>query len=133
MIKDFEEKSKKEIIEIIKKIILSWVEGHPENLRNYFHENMMIVSPELKVLGKGIEECIKGYSDFINQATIIEHNISEPEIYVFENTAIASYKYDFAWEIKGKSYKESSQNLFAFTYTDNNWLAVWRKIIPQNK
>ncbi len=130
MIKDFEEKSKKEIIEIINKINSSWIESNPESLRNYFHDNIMIVSPELKVLGKGIEECIKAYTDFINQATIIEHNISEPEIYVFENTAIASYKYDFAWELKGKSYRESSHNLFVFTYTDSRWLAVWRKILP---
>lgn len=30
---DFEEKSKKEINEIIKNMNLSWVEGHPENLK----------------------------------------------------------------------------------------------------
>ncbi len=43
MIKDIEEKSKKEIIEIIKQINLSWVEGHPENLRDYVDENRIIV------------------------------------------------------------------------------------------
>lgn len=127
---NFKEKSKKEIIEIIKKINLSWVEGRPENLSNYFHENMMIVSPELKVMGKGREECIKSYTDFINQATINEYKESEPEIYVWGNTAIASYKYDIAWEMKGKSFKEPGQDLFVFTYTNGKWLAVWRKVIP---
>ena len=133
MSKDFVEKSKKEINEIIKKIIVASTEGHPENLKHYYHENMMIVSPELKVLGKGIEACIKGLTDFINQATIIEHHESEPEIDVFENTAIASYKYDFTWEMKGKSHKESGHSLFVFTYTGGKWVAVWRKLVPIKK
>ena len=124
---DFDRKSKKEIDAIIKKINLSWVKGHPENL----HENMMIVSPELKVMGKGKEACIKSYSDFISQATVTEYSEAEPEIYVFGNTAIASYKYDIAWETNGQSFKESGRDLFVFTHADGKWLAVWRKLIPQ--
>jgi hypothetical protein len=78
----------------------------------------MIVSPELKVMAKGKDECIKSYADFLSQATLNEYNPSEPQICVFGNTAIASYKYDVGWEMNGKSFKESGQNLFLFTQTD---------------
>lgn len=127
---DFEEKSKREISEIIKKINLSWVEGRPENLAEYIHENMMIVSPELKIMGKGKETCIKSYADFVNQATVNKYDESEAEIYVWGSTAIASYEYDVEWEMNGKSYKEQGRDLFVFTYENGKWLAVWRKVIP---
>ncbi len=130
---DFEEKSKKEITGVIKNINLSWVEGHPENLGEYFHENMMIVSPELEVKGKGKEACIKSYVDFINRAKVNGYTLGDPDIYVFGNTAIVSYKYDIAWEMNGQLFKESGRDLFVLTRADGKWLAVWRKLIPKKE
>jgi hypothetical protein len=127
------EKSIEELTHIIKQINLSWREGHSERLKEYFHERMMIVSSDLKILGEGSEACIRSYSDFTKQVTLKKYSESEPEIHIWGNTAIASYKYDVAWEMNGKSFDESGKDLFVFTYENGKWLAVWRKLVPDKK
>lgn len=127
------ENSKNEIAKTVRKINSALVEGNPEKLNEYFHEDIMIVSPELKVRGKGKDECIKSYVDFLSKATLNEYNQSEPQICVFGSTATVSYKYDVGWEINGESFKESGQNLFVFTRVDGKWLVVWRMLIPQKE
>lgn len=123
-----ESKHKEQIHQIIKKINQSWLEGHPENLNQYFHDNMMIVSSEFQVIGAGKEVCVKSYSDFISQAVIKDYHESDPEIHVWDNTATAFYNYEIAWEMNGKSFKETGRDFFIFTFEDGKWLAVWRML-----
>ena len=126
-------KSVEELTHIIKQINLSWREGRSERLKEYFHERMIIVSSDLKILGKGREACIRSYSDFTKQAKLQKYSESEPELHVWGNTAVVSYKYDLAWEMNGKSYDELGRDLFVFTYENGKWLAVWRKLIPDKE
>lgn len=119
-----------ELVHIIKQISLSWREGHSERLKEYFHERIKIVSSDLKILGEGREACIKSYSDFTAQAKLQKYNESKPDIFVWGNTAVASYRYDVAWEMNGKFYDETGKDLFVFTYENGKWLAVWRQLFP---
>jgi len=123
-----ESKHKEQIHQIIKKINQSWLDGRPENLNQYFHDNMMIVSHEFKVMGAGKEVCVKSYTDFINQAVIKDYKESDTEIHVWTNTATAFYNYEMAWEMNGKSFNEKGRDFFVFTYEDGKWLAVWRMV-----
>ena len=124
---------KEEIHQLLKKITSLWTGGHPEKLKEYFHEKMMIVSPDFQVMGDGREACIKSYEDFMSQAILHDYRESDPEIYMWGNTAIASYKYEIAWEMDGKSYRESDRDLFVFSNELGKWLAVWRTLIPSSE
>ena len=121
-----ESKHKEQIHQIIKKINQSWLQGHPENLNQYFHDNMMIVSSEFKVMGAGKEVCVKSYTDFISQAVIKDYKESDPEIHVWENTATAFYEFEMTWEMGGESFKENGRDFFIFAHENDKWLAVWR-------
>lgn len=123
-----ESKHKEQIYQVIKKINQSWLEGHPENLNQYFHDNMMIVSQEFKVMGSGKEICVKSYVDFISQAVIKDYQESDPEIHVWANTAAAFYNFEIAWEKDGKSFGENGRDFFVFTFEAGKWLAVWRMV-----
>jgi hypothetical protein len=123
-----ESKQKEQINQIIKKINQSWLEGHPENLSQYFHDNMMIVSPDFKIMGARKAVCVKSYSDFISHAVIKDYQDSDPEVHVWANTATAFYNFEIGWEMNGKSFKESGRDFFVFTFEDNKWMAVWRMI-----
>lgn len=121
-------KHKDQIKQTIKKINQSWLEGHPENLNHYFHDNMMIVSQEFKVMGAGKEICIKSYADFINQAVIKVYKESDPEIHTWGNTAVAFYNFEIAWEMDGKSFQEKGRDFYIFSFDNGKWLAVWRMV-----
>jgi hypothetical protein len=124
------EKSIEELIHIVRQINLSWREGKPEKLEEYFHERMMIVSADLKILGDGKEQCINSYREFIGQAHILEYKESEPEIHIWGTTAIAWYNYEMNWKMNGDSYEESGKDLFVFTSESGKWMAIWRKVMP---
>ena len=119
---------KEQIHQIIKKINQSWLEGHPENLNHYFHDNMVIVSSEFKVMGAGKDICVKSYSDFISRAMIKDYQESDPEIHVWTNTATAFYNYEIAWEMDGKLFKDLGHDFFILTFENGKWLAVWRMV-----
>ena len=123
-----ESKHKEQIHQILKQINQSWLEDHHENLNQYFHDNMMIISSDFKVMGAGKDVCVKSYTDFINRAIIKQYQESDPEIYVWGNTATAFYNYEIAWETNGKSFKEKGRDFFVFTYEDGKWLVVWRMV-----
>ncbi len=67
---------------------------------------MMVVSPELKIPGEGKEACGKSYTDFMNRAAILSYKQSDPEVKIWESTAIVYYEYQMAWEMNGKKYDE---------------------------
>jgi hypothetical protein len=119
-------KSKEQIKQTIKNINHSWLKGHPENLNQYFHANMMIVSHEFKVMGAGKAVCVKSYSDFITHAVIKDYQESDPEIHVWASTATAFYNFEMAWEMDGKSFQESGRDFFVFAHENGKWLVVWR-------
>ena len=121
---------KEEIRQLLKSISRAWNEGQTEILSEVFHEDMLIVSPDFQVLGKGREACVKSYEDFIRQATLKEFIQSEPAIEVWGHTAVASYRFDMAWEMDGQSFQEAGRDVFVFTLLDNRWQAVWRTILP---
>ena len=121
-------KQKELIHQIIKKINQCWLEGHPEKLNQFFHDNMMIVSPDFKIMGMGKAVCVKSYSDLITRAVIKDYQESDPEIQVWANTATAVYNFEMAWEMDGKSFRESGRDFFVFAHENGRWLAVWRML-----
>ncbi len=124
------EKSVEELICIVRKINSSWREGKPEKLEEYFHDRMMIVSADLRILGDGKEQCIHSYREFIDQAEVTDYAESEPEIHIWGTTAIAWYNYEMSWKMNGDSCQESGKDLFVFTSESGKWLAIWRKVMP---
>src|SRR2546421_10028343 len=89
-----------EIRVLLKKINDAWLKGPPEKmaetLGQCFADNLVIKGAGFKEMGRGKAECIKSYQDFVRQAVIRETELSEPEIDVFGDTAIANY----SWEME---------------------------------
>ena len=119
--------------EEIRQLLLSlneaWVQGRPEDLGRHFDEDMVIVHPGGRAEGR--ETCVNSYRDFVAQATVHEYKESEFEIDCWGNTAVASYRFDIAYEMNGGHYRESGRDVFVFIRRDERWLAVWRTMIPQ--
>ena len=109
----------------------AWLSGNTERLNDYFHNDIVIVSPDMKVLGKGKEECIKSYIDFLSHAKVLEIKENEPEVFLYDKVAIVFYEYEIFWEIKGKKQNEKGKEIYVFNFTGEKWLVVMRKIVPK--
>jgi ketosteroid isomerase-like protein len=115
---------------ILKQINAAWRGGRTDELRQYFHENMVIVSPGFQVRGEGREACVASYQDFINQATVTEYKEGEATVDVWGDTAVATYPWQMAWQMGGQSSRESGHDVFIFIREAGKWLAVWRTLLP---
>ena len=118
--------NKSEILNIIKNINKSWLEGRIEDLRNYFHKDIIMISPDFKSRLTGIDEIIKGYKDFYNSSKTFSFEESDFHIKIFDGTASADYFYHIVYEINNKKYDGTGREIWTFSKINNYWLAVWR-------
>ncbi len=130
MASDIKQDAHEEIRQLLRSINDAWSKGHPEELEEYFHENMVIVQIGSQGGGRGKRECVDSYKGFVSHATIREFKESNHDIVVWTNTAVASYKFEMTYEIGGETHNDSGYDLFAFSREKGKWLAVWRTILP---
>ena len=95
-----------------------------------FHDEATILGPDFKVLGRGADTCIRSYVDFLQQAKVRDCTLSEPDIQVTGEAAVAAYGWKMTYELNGKEYTEAGHDLFVFTCVDGRWLAIWRALLP---
>ena len=129
MNKDRQSKWKTEIRNLLQNINDAWTSGSPEDLESFFHEDMIIAKPGGPILGKGKQKCVNSYKDFLKRGKVLEFEASEPEIEVWENTAVASYSFEIEYELEGKEFREKGVDLFVFNQREGKWLAVWRAVL----
>jgi hypothetical protein len=129
------DKLNSELRDIVKKINQLWVGGNAEELSEFFHEDMVIVGPDLKMMGAGREDCVRGYIDFGNQARVLKYVESDFKINVWGNTARVDYGFEITYEMSGQKCHDTGRDLFIFSKDDNEgkWLAVWRMLVPSPK
>ncbi|MBN2011641.1 DUF4440 domain-containing protein [candidate division KSB1 bacterium] len=106
----------REINHLITKMKSAWSSGHLNELTHYFHDAMKIVSPDLQVLGGGKDACVQSYIDFLDKAVVHDFSDEIANIYVFENTAIAFYRYNISWTMDDKTHQETGQEVYTFNY-----------------
>lgn len=120
---------KTKISETIKTLNQAITNGDLSELDLYFHENIKIIAPDLKILGDGKSVCIQSYVDFIKKAEIKEYDDNIDNVFVYENTAIVFYTFTMTWLMNGKSNTEKGQELYVLTRENDKWLIILRKLI----
>jgi len=118
------------IRQALRGITAAWREGRPEDLRAFFHEDIVTVLPGLQVRVAGREPCVQSYRDFLAAATVQDYREAEPAVDVWGDTAVTTCRWEMAWEMNGQPCREAGHELFVFTRTAGRWLAVWRTLVP---
>ena len=126
----FETRVQEEIWQIIQAINDAWLKGHAEDLMDYFHDDMVIVTPDGKEQGRGKVVCIESYKGFSAMAIIKEFKDTDPAIVVYGNTAIASYTFKMTYEMNNESFNDMGRDIYVLNREKGKWLTVWRTIFP---
>jgi ketosteroid isomerase-like protein len=115
---------------LLRKISAAWRNGHIEELNAFFHDDMVIVGPDLGQLPRGRAACVQSYRDFMGTATVHEYNESEPVIEVWGGTAVTTSAWEMTYEMNGQVLREAGQEVFAFARDSEGWRVVWRALLP---
>lgn len=130
MMNSFETKVQQEIWQVIQAINDAWLKGYAEDLVDFFHDDMVIVTPDGKEQGRGRVVCIESYKGFSAMAIIKEFKDRDPTIQVYGNTAIASYTFEMTYEMNGEYFNDIGRDIYMLKRKDGKWLVIWRTIFP---
>lgn len=121
--------SQKEVWDVVEKINQAWIDGHPESLKDLFHEDVIIRTSEFKIAGQGRDACVQSYVDFVSVARIIDVKITDPEVDAFGATAMAGYRFDIQYELEGKEHRDIGRDIFMLVKKAGQWKAAWRLLM----
>jgi len=120
-----------EIQGLIGKINHAWLKGNLEELREYFHDDIVIKGPQFQsMVAGGKAACIKSYEDFLRAAKVEDFKESDVLVDLFGSTAVATFAWEIKYEMGGQNYHETGHDVFVFTRGDGKWRAVWRAVLP---
>ena len=119
-----------EIWRIVKEINDSWLLGRPENLVNYFHDEIVFAAPGFSRRIEGRAACVDSFRDFCATAKVRDFKPSDPAIDICEQAAVVTYNFKVEYDLNHESFSEGGRDVWVFVRNSDKWLAVWRTIFP---
>jgi Domain of unknown function (DUF4440) len=108
-----------------------WVEGRPDDLRQFLHAKVVFAGPQFERLASGVDACVKSYESFLAQAKVHGFSPSEYLIDVAGDSAVVTYRWTIDYEYQGDRLKESGQDLLVWVHRAGRWLVTWRSQRPE--
>ena len=121
------DKTQEQIWQMIQEMNRKWtVENKASELKNYFHKNMVAITPtDLKRI-EGGENCVTGWQNFTKNAKIHLWKESEPSIQVYGDGefAIVTYYFDMSFDMGGQTINMKGRDMFSLVNENGKWLVV---------
>lgn len=130
MTPSFQNSEEQEVWESLRGLNDAWTKGNGEKLADYFHRDMVAITPTDQYRREGREECVAGWLGFLAVAKVHRWEEVDPKIQVYGNTAIVTYYFDMAFETGGQMVKMGGRDMFVFVKEDGRWWAVADQFSP---
>ncbi len=126
----FDDAAKQEVWQTLRALNDAWTKGNPEELKNFFHKDMVAITATDRHRLEGREACFKSWNDFSRAAHIRHWEEQEPKIMVFGNTAVVTYYFDMSFDMGGQTVNLGGRDMFVFVKEDGKWWAVADQFSP---
>ena len=123
-------KTQQDVWQTLREINKAWGQGRLDELKQYFHKDMVIVAPGFLQRVDGRDDCIKTFEEFVGRATNIAFEETPLSVDVCGDTAIVVYEYKVRYGMNGDSHCDTGQDMFVFAREGQRWLAIWRTMFP---
>jgi hypothetical protein len=117
------------VADALQRINRTWLEGRPQDMAPFLHPDIVMVLPGFAGRIAGREAFVAGFVEFADSAELNEYGESDLQVDVLDTTALTSYSFEMVYVREGVSYRSKGRDLWAFTYSDGEWLAVWRTML----
>jgi ketosteroid isomerase-like protein len=122
---------KLEVWQTLQSLNRAWTTGEVEELREYFHENMVAITPVDRQRREGREACIEGWAQFVAGTTKIHYwKELDPQIQIYGDTAVVTYYFDMSFDMGDKTIASAGRDMFVFVKEDGRWWAVADQFSP---
>jgi hypothetical protein len=122
-----------EILEFISALNHCWTFGDPADLKNFFHPEMLAVTPMDSFCLVGATACVAGWARFRETTVIKSWTEANHIVRNFGNAAVVAYTYEIAFSMNGKDYCEQGRDLFFLIHENGRWQVVADQFSPVPK
>ena len=102
----------------------AWTSGRVDELKEFFHRDIVAVTPTDRVRLEGREACIASWRRFVETTTIHSWKERDPRVKLFGAAAVVSYYYEVTCEIRGEQMTLAGRDLLFMVKEAGRWLAV---------
>ena len=120
-------KIKQEVWKTIQALNRAWaIEGNPDKLKDYFHKDMVAITPTDHNCVEGRDACVAGWKKFVETAKIHYWKENDPKIQIYGNGkfAVVTYYWDISYEMGGQTIKTAGRDMFALVKEKGKWWVV---------
>lgn len=120
-------KIKEEVWKTIQDLNRAWiVEGNADKLKDYFHNNMIAITPTNNECLEGRDACIASWKAFVDSTRINHWKEIDPKIHVYGggHFSVVTYYYDMSFEMYGQTVKVGGRDMFALVKENGRWWVV---------
>jgi len=121
---DLDDPVKQEIWTTLRAINDAWIKGNPDGLAQYFHRDMLAITPTDRLRREGAAECIAGWKGFAQMARIHRWEEIDPVIHVYGDAAVVAYYFDMTCDMGGGPVDLSGRDMFFFAKENGRWWVV---------
>lgn len=126
----FADPIKQEIWETVRAMNDAWTKGDPDALANFFHRDMVAITPTERKRLDGGAACIAGWKGFCHAACIHRWEEIDPVIHVYGDSAVVAYYFDMSFDLGGKTINLEGRDMFFFVKEGKRWWAVADQFSP---
>ena len=126
----FQDATKYEVWETLRKLNDCWTKGNGKDLVNFFHKNMVAITPTDRNRLEGRDACVAAWVGFASMAKVLHWEEIDPKIEIHGNTAVVTYYFDMSFEMGGQTIKMGGRDMFVFVKEGGKWWAVADQFSP---
>ena len=115
--------------ECMRRIFRAWRDGRPTDMRPSLDEDMVMVLPGQGERVRGVDAVLEGYVAFCGEARIERMDVSERQLDVVGEVAVASYGYALAYARQGRRWLARGRDQWVLARRAGEWKAVWRTML----
>lgn len=108
------------------------VDRNTEVLKDYFHHDMVAITPTDHDCIEGGDACFAAWKAFVDVTQVHYFREIDPKVRVFANgtSAVVTYYFDMSCEMAGEIIKTSGRDMFMLVKEDGRWQIVADQFSP---
>jgi ketosteroid isomerase-like protein len=114
-----------DIIAQVRAMDRCWLERRFDDLKSHLAEGVVFVAPNGH-RSAGRDAAIEGYREFMGRSEVRHFQTSEPVVTCHDDTAVAEYGWDMAWDSNGQSYDAKGREVLVLSRAAAGWSVIWR-------
>jgi hypothetical protein len=128
-----ESRVKQEVWETVRALNRLWtIENRADKLADYFHKDMVAITPTDRLRLEGGKACVAGWEGFTDAAMIHYWKEIDPKIELFGNGtfAVVTYYFDMSFDMNDLAITMGGRDMMSLVNEGGKWLVVADQFSP---